>query len=418
MKYLLSALLLLLSTSTFGSSFEQLVSIDDDTEITVETFEAKGNSLILWLPSEFGLSPRQTPTAEALSKLGIEVWIPDLHSAWFIPPGRYSLNNIDSEAIVKLIEKALSQNKTLYLLASGRSNVLALHGIRRYQLTGQNTQNLGGVLAINPRLFIRTPQGGEAAEYLPIATASNVPMYLLQPKNSGGFWRTAKLIEKLSSGGSRVFAQPLYNVKDGFHTNPDYKPHEATVTAQLPLIFSHAIYQLEALGGTPAKAAAMAGEELKPQSSSNGAQLKPYTTERKAPKLALPQTQGEDISLSQLQGRVVLVNFWATWCPPCVEEIPSLQRLYAAKHKAGLEILAVDVGESKQQITDFLSDKPVAFPVLLDEGGEALKAWNVHAFPTTLILDKQHRIRYAIYGGYDWNSEEVRNSIDLLLQEP
>ena len=131
--------------------------------------------------------------------------------------------------------------------------------------------------------------------------------------------------------------------------------------------------------------------------------------------MRLPTLRAGTIDLAELRGKVVLVNFWATWCPPCVEEIPSLQRLYRQLRSEGLEILAVDVGETVASMEAFLKDKPVDYPVLLDSDGEALRRWGVYAFPTTLVLDRAHRIRYAVFGAFDWNSQEVVDSLRPLL---
>lgn len=121
------------------------------------------------------------------------------------------------------------------------------------------------------------------------------------------------------------------------------------------------------------------------------------------------------IDLADVKGKVVLVNFWATWCPPCVEEIPSLQKLYRQLKPRGLGILAVDVGESVQTTEEFLADKPIAFPVLMDVEGEALRRSGIYAFPTTLVLDRDHRVRYAVCGAFDWSSQEVIDTLSPLL---
>jgi thiol-disulfide isomerase/thioredoxin len=158
-----------------------------------------------------------------------------------------------------------------------------------------------------------------------------------------------------------------------------------------------------------------------PQREQRSELLRPYADPKPAPPLQLPDLAGEVQRLSDLAGRVVLVNFWATWCPPCVEEIPSLQRLYQRLHPAGLEILAVDVGESAAQVRDFLAQRlphtQVGFPVLLDPEGVAFKAWQAYAFPTTLILDRRHRIRYAVFGAFAWDSPVVVATLHGLLAE-
>ena len=415
MKYLLLSLCLCCLLPA-GWAGERVLEFAGD-EIGIETHPAQGERLLLWLPSEFGLSPRQRPTAEGLAKLGIEVWMPDLHAAFFIAPGRYSLNEIDPQLLVALIEDALGSGKQVFILSQGRVSALALQAVRRYQQSGKPTARLRGLLAFSPRLYLRTPQGGEAAQFLPIASASNLPLYLLQPQAAGTFWRIGRIAEVLGSGGSPVFIHTLPQVGDGFHLRPEFTPAEAAMTGRLPPILAHAMSQLDDFGGVPAQAAAMLGEETAPQANSGSALLKPYPGERQAPSLALPMLDGAQLDLRDLQGKVVLVNFWATWCPPCVEEIPSLQRLYRATRAQGLEILAVDVGETPQQMHDFLADKPIDFPVLMDVDGSALKTWGVHAFPTTLVLDRTHRIRYAVFGAFDWNSAEVRAAIAPLLAE-
>jgi len=406
-----------LVAATLAGAGEKILGLDDGTEISSEVFPAHGDRLLLWLPSEFGLSPRQAPTASALAKLGIEVWIPDLHSAWFITPGRYSLNRVDPKAVQLLIEQALSTGKQVYLQAAGRVNVLALHAVRRLQSSAKDTQALRGLISISPRLFRKTPQGGEPAEYVPVATASNLPIFVLQPQDAGGIWRIKQTIGQLEQGGAPVYLQRLKEVSDGFNLRPDYSEHEAQVTAQLPEMIDRAMRLLDTHGGTPQIPAPMPGGEVLPEADRGGALLKPYTKDRQAPPLQLATLDGDIIDLAALRGKVVMVNFWATWCPPCVEEIPSLQRLYAATRERGLEILAVDVGEDEATMRKFLADKPTDFPVLMDKDASVFKRWGVHAFPTTLVLDRQHKIRYAVFGAFEWDSEEVLQTLAPLLDE-
>jgi hypothetical protein len=81
-------------------------------------------------------------------------------------------------------------------------------------------------------------------------------------------------------------------------------------------------------------------------------------------------------------------------------------------------VLAVDVGETREQVEAFLRERPVAFPVLLDAAGDAFKEWKAYAFPTSLLLDRQHRVRYAVYGALHWDGPEVVETISRLLDEP
>lgn len=413
---LLLALLLLMTCAPSGHA-EHLVITPGGDEIPVTVRAADGERLLVWLSSEFGSTPRRTALAEALAAQGVEVWTPDLHAAWFLPAGRYSLNDVDPAAVSAIFTDAVgSSGKRVFLMAEGRTVALALNSVRQWQLETDSAGSLAGLLAISPRLYLRTPQGGEAAEYLPVAGASNLPVYILQPQESGGFWRMAEDIKELEKGGSMVFAHRLPGVSDGFHARPEFSDAEAAMTRRLPAMLLSAMEQLEAYGGTPATPAPMAGDSaLAPERPDGTTLLRPYPGQGVAPGLRLPGLLGGRVDLADLKGKVVLVNFWATWCPPCVEEIPSLQNLYRRLQPLGLEILAVDVGESVETTKRFLADKPIDFPVLMDVEGEALRRWGIYAFPTTLVLDRQHSIRYAVFGAFDWSSQEVVDALSPLL---
>ena len=412
-------LILVVLLAQSGSAFaERVVTTDQGDEIPVQVYPAAGERLMIWLPSEFGTTPRRSALATALAARGVEVWSPDLHSAWFLPTGRYSLNDVDPAAVGAVLKAALAEtDKTLYFMAEGRSVALSLATVRAWQTATDDTSRLGGLLAFSPNLYLRTPQGGETADYLPIATASNLPVYILQPRESAGFWHVADDVRALEHGGSPVFVHVLERVSDGFHARVDFSPAEEAMTRRLPEVLLQALELLAGYGGTPPQPAPLHGDALPPQRPDGSTLLRPVAEIRDAPDLALPSLDGDLIRLDDLRGSVVLVNFWATWCPPCVEEIPSLQRLYRRLQPHGMEILAVDVGEDAVTMRAFLKDKPVEFPVLMDTQGDALRRWGVYAFPTTLVLDRQHRIRYAVFGAFDWNSDEVVATLQPLLND-
>lgn len=408
----LAAVLLSIATCAHA---DRVVTTDQGDEIPVRIYAGHDDRLILWLSSEFGTTPRRVALAEALAAHGTEVWAPDLHAAWFLPVGRYSLNSVDPAAVSALVDEAATAGKKIYLMADGRTTALALAAVRQWQTVSDDTAPLRGLIAFSPKLFVSTPQGGEEADYLPIVAASNMPIYLLQPQESSGVWRVEGNAGELEKGGSSVFVHILPGVSDGFHARPDHTPAEQAMAERLPALLADAMAMLDLYGGTPVDAAVMRSAAIKPEQHQGGELLRPYAAERFAPTLALPTLKGGPVDLAALKNKVVLVNFWATWCPPCVEEIPSLQRLYDQLRPEGLEILAVDVGETRQALSGFLKDKPVDFPIAMDEDGAALKRWRVYAFPTTLVLDRDHRIRYAVFGAFDWSSQEVIETLRPLL---
>ena len=118
--------------------------------------------------------------------------------------------------------------------------------------------------------------------------------------------------------------------------------------------------------------------------------------------------------LKDYRGKVVLLNFWATWCPPCIKEIPSLNNLQKQFSKDEFIVLSVDVGEELKDIQTFLEHVPAEYPVLVDTSSSLTEAWQLQAFPSTYIIDRQGRLRYQYFGGLEWDEPEL---IKFLAQE-
>ncbi len=134
---------------------------------------------------------------------------------------------------------------------------------------------------------------------------------------------------------------------------------------------------------------------------------------------SLTDADGTVHRLSQYRGHVVLVNFWATWCPPCLREMPSMQRLWEQLKDRDFVLLAVDVGEDEETVFGFtLSlDVPIEFPLLLDRQGNIVAEWPVRGLPTTFLVDRNGRIVYRAVGGREWDAPELVEAIRVLLHE-
>ncbi len=122
-----------------------------------------------------------------------------------------------------------------------------------------------------------------------------------------------------------------------------------------------------------------------------------------APPLELKDLNDQRYRLSDYHGHVLLVNFWATWCPPCRKEMPSMQRAWEVLKKEGIQFLAVNVGEDEERVFSFLGEYPVDFPLLLDQDSRTIERWPVRGLPTTFIIDPQGRIAYRAIGGRAWD---------------
>jgi thiol-disulfide isomerase/thioredoxin len=136
-----------------------------------------------------------------------------------------------------------------------------------------------------------------------------------------------------------------------------------------------------------------------------------------APGLDLPDLAGVPFTLAQVEGQVVLVNFWATWCPPCRKEMPALQRLSQRLGREPFAVLGVNVGEDPARIEVFLQSLPVSlgFPILLDRSGDAAKAWNVRVVPTTWVIDRETRKVLGAVGEVDFDSPDLMEQLGVLL---
>ncbi|MGH7932572.1 MAG: peroxiredoxin family protein [Candidatus Binataceae bacterium] len=136
-----------------------------------------------------------------------------------------------------------------------------------------------------------------------------------------------------------------------------------------------------------------------------------------APGFTLTDLKGQKISLSSLRGKVVFLNIWATWCPPCREEMPSIESLYKEFHKDGnFVILAVsqDVAGAKAVIP-YVKQNGLTFTVLLDPRNAVGEAYSVSGIPETFIIDQQGRIVAHHLGPYDWSNSEIHDALQELV---
>jgi len=134
-----------------------------------------------------------------------------------------------------------------------------------------------------------------------------------------------------------------------------------------------------------------------------------------APALALQDLEGRAHRLEDYRGKVVLVNFWATWCEPCRAEMPAMNRLRASLAGQPFAVLAVNLGEPESRIRRFMEQLPLEFPVLLDRDASTAKAWRARILPASFVVDAGGGIRYIALGEVDWMRDDVRKMIVALL---
>lgn len=134
-----------------------------------------------------------------------------------------------------------------------------------------------------------------------------------------------------------------------------------------------------------------------------------------APDFTLKNMQGENVTLSDLRGKVVLVNFWASWCPPCRQEMPSMEELYQHLQDREFEMLAINVEENgPDAVAKFLEDKSHSFPILFDPQTQAQRRYNVSRFPETFVVDRNGIVVEHVVGAIDWMQPNVVEYLENL----
>ena len=151
-----------------------------------------------------------------------------------------------------------------------------------------------------------------------------------------------------------------------------------------------------------------------PAVRAQGRGMSPLTAVLPAPTLRLKDADDKIVDLAQFKGRVVLINFWATWCPPCRKEFPSLGRVRKLFKPSEFEVLAVNVGEDPDSVFSFtgLTD----FPVMFDRDSKAMAAWSVRGLPTTFLVDRKGQVAYRATGGREFDDPDIVATIKQLLK--
>jgi peroxiredoxin len=136
-----------------------------------------------------------------------------------------------------------------------------------------------------------------------------------------------------------------------------------------------------------------------------------------APDFTLKSLNGENLKLSEMAGNVVLINFWASWCGPCREEMPLLNDLHKKYEPLGFAVFGVNVEEDVNGAMEFLQNFPVDFPVLLDGSNQVSKQYQVIAMPTTVVVDRDGKVRYLHKGYKTGDEEKYRQIVKKLVRE-
>jgi thiol-disulfide isomerase/thioredoxin len=135
-----------------------------------------------------------------------------------------------------------------------------------------------------------------------------------------------------------------------------------------------------------------------------------------APELPIFDRAGTKTDLSKEKGKLFIIHFWATWCPPCVEEIPALSKFWDKyRTRSDVELFAISVDKDWKTIDDFMQKNPSAIPLFRDPGAATAKRFGTTQYPETYVVNDKGRVLFRVQGGVDWSDPDVRARIDQLL---
>ena len=139
--------------------------------------------------------------------------------------------------------------------------------------------------------------------------------------------------------------------------------------------------------------------------------LDPMPEAPPAPAFDLQTPDGARVALTDLRGEIVVVNFWATWCPPCRAEMPAMERAWQGLRDKGVRFVAINVDEDSDTVAAFAESLGVSFPLLLDPGGKVTQAWPLRGLPTTFVVDADGNLRLLALGERDWDAQPIMQQI-------
>ena len=149
-------------------------------------------------------------------------------------------------------------------------------------------------------------------------------------------------------------------------------------------------------------------------SAATAAEVSLTTVSRDVPTFSLRSLDGATVDNAALAGKPWVINFWATWCPPCIEEMPAMNTAWETLESADVGMLAVNVGETPEAIETFLEQVEIDFPILLGDGARTLPDWNARALPTTLIVDADGQVIFEALGPRDWDDPALIERLTAL----
>lgn len=391
---------------------EIIVPVSSEVDITVERFPAMGNYLILWLAPEYGLRISHRSLARSLSDQNIEIWLSNIVESLYLPQNTHSLRQLDGEYVADLIEYAhQTTGKKIIVAGDSYAAISALLGAHQWQQRKPDEPYLLGAILFSPNTYAYIPSLGLPPEFSPVVSATNIPIMIFQATRNANIGQFEELLEKLSQHENPVYSKFVPNVVGLFYdekANSEIKKNLQSLPADIKKMIA-----VLARHNVPDKPLPL--QKISTKKTAIDSYLKEYKGTNTPFTINLKDVYGNSVVKDDFKGQITLVNFWATWCPPCVQEIPSLNRLQKRMSNLPFELISINYAEERDTILDFLKKVKVEFPVLLDHNGDLAKKWQVITYPSTFVIDTKGKIKYGVNAAIEWDDPDLVEKIKSLL---
>lgn len=408
---LLFAILLFLPQLCFAEN-EISVSVSPEVDITIERFPASGKYLILWLAPEYGLRTNHRFMARQLTEQKIEVWLSNIAESMYLPQSTSSLKQLDGKYVAELIDYAHKiTGKKIVVAGDSYAALNVLLGAHQWQQRANRSQDFIGAILFSPSIYAYIPSLGLPPEFMSIASSTNIPIMIYQAQKSGNITQYKRLIEQLQQHDNPVYSKFIPNVRSLFYTE---EPTREMIN-NIKLLSPNIKKMIAVLEKHPVPDNPVPLNNIHLKNSGVDHDIKVFKGNNTPNAIKLVDAYGNTFNKDDFKGQITVVNFWATWCPPCVQEIPSLNRLKKKMAGVPFELISINYAEDKETILDFMDKVNVEFPVLLDNNGDFAKKWKVITYPSTFIIGPSGKIKYGVNAAIEWDDPEFINTIKSLL---
>lgn len=367
------------------------------------------------------MNTRSVNIAQGFAESNIEVWQIDLADAHFKSRSAEQMRAFTGKYVADIIEAAHKKTgKDVVLLTRSYGAIPVLRGARDWQLRKPSTDYLAGAILFSPDLYSRIPSLGQDPEYVPITSTINIPIMIYQNGSRANRWHLDNISHRLHLGGSDLYIKIIPSVF-ALLSDSDQNPETMLAVGKLIQEIPKVVKLLGKIN-TPLNASKLSfttkAVQIKKTEKSHGISsnnlLKPFRGKLKPLKINLRDVNGNRYQFEDYHNKVTVINFWASWCPGCVKEIPSLNRLKDAMVGMDFELIMINCAEKPDRVRDFLKPFNVKFPSLVDPTGEFAGQWNVVVYPSTFIIGPDGEIYSGVNAVLEWDSPEIIKKLQQL----